>query len=135
MANYTAWFRSNYFAVKDAAHFKQYCDAFRLTMITQVEANQTLYGFLNEEHEGGIPITRYNAAIDDWEEVDMFAALATHLVADHVAIVIEVGFEKLRYLVGKAYAVNATGKMIEVNIDEIYARAAALGQYRTSCTY
>lgn len=135
MANYTANFRSNYFAVKDVAQFQVFCTAFQLEMITDIENNQTLYSFLNEGNESGIPATRYNEVIDDWEEIDFMNELATHLMDGYVAIVMEVGYEKLCYLIGVAHAVNAAGEVIEVDLDEIYPRAAALGLHRTSCTY
>ncbi|MFN7931015.1 MAG: hypothetical protein U0Y68_24430 [Blastocatellia bacterium] len=135
MANYTANFRSNYFAVKNVAQFQAFCTAFQLEMITGLENNQTLYGFLNGGNESGLPATRYNDVIDDWEEVDFMNELATHLLDGHVAIVMEVGYEKLRYLIGVAQAVNAAGEMMEVDLEEIYMRAAALGLHRTSCTY
>jgi hypothetical protein len=135
MANYTAYFRSNYFAVKDVAQFQAFCAAFQLEMIRDTENNQTLYGFLNEGNESGLPATRYNEATDDWEEVDFMCELAAHLTDGYVAIVMEVGYEKMRYLIGVARAVNAAGEMVEVDLDEIYARAAALGPRRTSCTY
>ncbi|MBS1808813.1 MAG: hypothetical protein JST84_11520 [Acidobacteria bacterium] len=134
MANYTAYFRSNYFAVKDVAQFQAFCAAFQLEMITDTENNQTLYGFLNEGNEGGIPVTRYNEATDDWEEVDLLGELAAHLMEDYVAIVMEVGFEKMRYLIGMAHAVNAAGERMEVDLDEIYERSAVLGRKGTSCS-
>lgn len=135
MANYTAFFRSNYFAVKDVAQFQRFCQEFQLEMITDTEQDETLYGFLGPEHESGIPVTRYNEATDEWEEADLLAMLATHLAEDYVAIVMEVGYEKLRYLIGVAHAVNAAGETIDVDLDEIYARAAHLGPHRTNCTY
>jgi len=135
MANYTAYFRSNYVAVKDAAQFQAFCAAFQLEMITTTENNQTLYGFLNEGNEGGLPVTRYNEATDDWEEVDFMSELAAHLTDDYVAIVMEVGYEKMRYLSGEAHAVNAKGEMISVDLDEIYERSATLGRKGTNCSY
>lgn len=135
MANYTAFFRSNYFAVKDVAQFQRFCQEFQMEMISDTEQDETLYGFLGPEHESGIPVTRYNETTDEWEEADWLAILATHLADDYVAIVMEVGYEKLRYLIGVAHAVNAAGEMVDVDLDEIYSRAASLGQHRTSCTY
>ncbi|MBL8206012.1 MAG: hypothetical protein JNM09_17380 [Blastocatellia bacterium] len=133
MANYTAYFRSNYFAVKDVAQFRQFCDEFQLEMITQTDADQTLYGILDQGNESGIPTSCYHEATQDWEDTDFLSALATHLVEDYVAIVMEVGFEKMRYLVGEAHAVNAKGEIISVELDEIYERSASLGRKRTSC--
>lgn len=133
MANYTAYFRSNYFAVKDVAQFQTFCTEFNCTMITNIEGAQTLYGFYGDD--GGIPVTRYNEEKQDWEEADLLSALASHLTDDYVAIVMEVGFEKMRYLLGEAHAVNAKGKMLSVELDEIYERSASLGRKGTSCSY
>ena len=135
MANYTAYFRSNYFGVKDVAQFQAFCAAFQLEMITTTENNQTLYGFLNEDNEGGIPVTRYHEVTDDWEEADFMSELAAHLMDDYVAIVMEVGYEKMRYLSGIAHAVNAKGEMMSVELDEIYERSAPLGRKGTNCSY
>lgn len=135
MANYTAYFRSNYFAVKDVAQFQTFCTAFQLELITTTEDNQTLYGFLNEDSEGGIPVTRFREATDDGEEADFMSELAAHLLDDYVAIVMEIGYEKMRYLSGSAYAVNAKGEMMSVELDEIYERSASLGRKGTSCSY
>lgn len=133
MANYTAYFRSNYFAVKDVAQFQQFCDEFQLEMITKTDDGETLYGFLDQGNEGGIPATLFNEATQDWEDADLLTALAAHLVEDYVAIVMEVGFEKMRYLVGEAHAVNAKGDIISVELDEIYERSAVLGRKGTGC--
>ena len=133
MANYTVYFRSNYFAVKDVAQFQSFCDEFQLELITKRDASEPLYGFLNQGNEGGLPTARYDEVTQDWEDADLLRTLATHLVEDYVAIVMEVGFEKMRYLVGEAHAVNAKGEIINVELDEIYGRAASLGRKGTSC--
>lgn len=133
MADYTAYFRSNYFAVKDAGGFQFFCAEFNCAMMTKIEGEQTLYGFYGNDH--GIPVTRYNEEKQSWEEADLLSALADHLTDDYVAIVMEVGFEKMRYLIGEAHAVNAAGEIASLDLDEIYERAAALGSKRTHCSY
>jgi hypothetical protein len=135
MANYTASFRSNYFAVKDAEQFNQFCDEFKLEMITKSEGGGTLHGFLNKGNEAGLPLTRLNQESGEWEGVDFIALLAEHLVSGYVAVVMEVGSEGLRYLIGEAYAVNSEGQNISLTLDEIYQRAATLGSICTDCSY
>ena len=78
---------------------------------------------------------RYNEATQAWQEADLLTALATQLADDHVAIVMEVGFEKMRYLLGEAHAVNAKGERVSVELDEIYERSTSLGRKGTSCSY
>jgi hypothetical protein len=135
MANYTATFRSNYFVVKDAEQFNQFCDEFNLEMITKSEGGGTLHGFLNKGNEAGIPLTHLNKESGEWEGVDFLALLAEHLMPDYVAVVMEVGSENLRYLIGEAYAVNSEGENVSLTLDEIYQRAAALGSTCTNCSY
>ena len=43
---------------------------------------------------------------------------------DSVAVLQEVGHEKLRYLVGVALAVNADGEILKVSLDDLYPRIA-----------
>lgn len=135
MANYTAIFRSNYFAVKDAEQFNEFCDEFKLEMITKSEGESTLHGFLNKGNEAGIPLTRLNNESGEWEGVDFLGLLAEHLMPDYVAVVMEIGSEGLRYLIGEAYAINSEGQSISLTLDEIYQRAAALGSICTNCSY
>lgn len=135
MANYTATFRSNYFAVKDAELFKIFCDEFSLEMITKSEGDVALYGFLNKGNEAGIPLTRYNEGSGEWEGVDFLSLLAEHLAPDYVAVVMEIGSEKMRYLIGEAYAINSKGQSVTLTLGAIYNRVAALGSIWTDCSY
>ena len=54
-----------------------------------------------------------------------------------VAILQEVGAEKLRYLVGYAVAVNHRGETLAVSIDEVYGRVrnAGWGEDVSTATY
>lgn len=135
MANYTATFRSNYFAVKDAEQFNNFCNEFNLEMIAKSEGDDTLHGFLNKGNESGIPLTRLNTESGEWEGVDFLGLLAEHLMPDYVAVVMEIGSEDLRYLIGEAYAVNSDGQNLTLTLGEIYNRAAALGSNCTDCSY
>ena len=60
---------------------------------------------------------------DGDHEIDFYAELAKHLQNGWVAIVMEVGAEKLRYVTGYAVAVNHNGKCCDVSIDRIYQLA------------
>ncbi|MEP7343604.1 MAG: hypothetical protein ABI977_38140 [Acidobacteriota bacterium] len=135
MANYTAIFRSNYFAVKDAEQFNKFCDEFNLEMITKPEGDGTLHGFLNKGNEAGIPLTRLNKESGEWDGVDFLGLLAEHLMPDYIAVVMEIGSEELRYLIGEAYAINSEGQNVSLTLDEIYKRATALGSTCTDCSY
>jgi hypothetical protein len=53
-----------------------------------------------------------------------------------VAVFVEVGAEKLRYLTGWSFAVSAKGERVEVSLDEIYQRANdTLGGEITDASY
>lgn len=61
--------------------------------------------------------------------------IADHLVEGDVAVLLEVGAEKLRYLTGTAVAVNSRGEQVGLSLDEVYARAAHLGATITTAHY
>jgi hypothetical protein len=88
MAEYTATFRSNYFAVKDPDKFRAFCELFGLEMITRTDEEISLYGFLNKGNESGIPFARYDQKAEDWELVDLIGILAEHLMPDYVAVIL-----------------------------------------------
>jgi len=120
MANYYGQTRSNYFRVRSASAFRRFCRSYGLTVFNNTErGKQRCFGFLADEP---IPTGRSNAK-GDWIESDFLAELAKHLVRGEVAVVMEVGSEKMRYLIGYAGAVNWQGKRIEVSLTEIYRRA------------
>lgn len=137
MANYEPHARSNYFAVKNVEAFTAFCARWGLERIQereQAEQNGPLVGFLCDS-EQGIPTTLYNEDTDTDVEVDFIAELSGQLADGAVAVVMEVGYEKLRYLNGYAIAVNAAGEEVSIHLDEIYERAKVLGQEVTTCTY
>ena len=94
-----------------------------------------LVGFLGSDGHGQI----FGYAEDDQGNVlefdDALKMLATHLEEGWVAIIQEVGAEKLRYITGFAIAINSKGEIQDVNIGDIYKRAEALGRNITRCEY
>ncbi len=134
MANYFAFSRSNYFAVKDREAFSLFCKNLGLVVIEQEPEDKdpnafTLVGFYNEE--GGIP--SYDPTTQS--DIDFPEELAKHLVDGHVAVVEEIGWEKMRYLVGYAIAVNSKAETREVSLNDIYDAAKDLGAKVTPCEY
>ena len=57
-------------------------------------------------------------------EIDLVAELAQHLPKGEVAVLMEIGAEKLRYLTGIAIAVNYKGRAAVVSLDDVYRKAA-----------
>jgi len=66
-----------------------------------------------------------------WRATDFVAELADHLADGWVAILMEVGHEQSRYLVGYAVAVNSAGETVTVDLDSIHALAERLGEHVT----
>ena len=122
MADYIAQMRSNYFQVKNAKQFQAFCQQYHLEVITEDDkapADNQRYGCMVE---GSIPTGRYQTN-GNWIETDFLRELSRHLVKGEVAILMEVGSEKMRYLIGYACAVNAAGQFIEISLTEIYSQA------------
>ncbi len=137
MANYEPHARSNYFSVKNLEAFTAFCARWGLELIQereQADPATPRVGFLCDS-EQGIPTTLYDEDTDTDVEVDFIAELSQQLADGAVAVVMEVGNEKLRYLNGYAIAVNAAGAEVSINLDEIYDRAKVLGAHITTCTY
>jgi hypothetical protein len=62
----------------------------------------------------------------NWEndcELDLAKELAAHLDPRDVAILFEIGCEKLRYLVGRATAIHTDGSTVHVSLNDIYQEA------------
>ena len=124
MANYVANTRTNYFRVKDAAAFLAWCKELELEHWTNEFPDQpgdTFYALTADsrgdcdgwptyvEDKNGEQIEDYNFADD----------LAEHLDPRDVAILKEVGTERLRYLTGYATAIDATGKSVTISLRQI----------------
>jgi len=122
MANYYATARSNYFKVKDTKKFEKFCNKVGVEMVTQND----LVGFICSRSENGsLPSAIYNDG--DWEDIDLCDMIASHLCRGQVAVMMEVGAVKHRYVNGYAVAVNWKGEVKEVSLDMIYDLAKKLG--------
>jgi hypothetical protein len=123
MANYYAATRSNYFRVKDAAGFEKMCGDLHLEFWTKTFAEHpgdTFYAISADTGDcGGWPSSRLDEATDEYADTDIESELSEHLDPRDVAILLETGSEKLRYLVGHAVAVHATKPSVYVTISSI----------------
>jgi hypothetical protein len=122
MANYYATTRSNYFRVKDAKAFEAWCKKRFLDVWTS-EDHPDCYAIAANDNGDGSGWPHFDSETDD--DIDFTTELAEHLDERDVAVLFEIGNEKLRYLVGVATAVNSNGRSVSVNLDEIYDRAKA----------
>lgn len=127
MANYVGYARSNRFRVRDETAFLDRAEALPAVVARREDGNPERFALLVEEEDDGRPNWRYHEETGDEEEMDLHAELAGHLAEGEVAVLQEVGAEKLRYLVGYAVAVNHRGEKLAVSLDDVYERVRAAG--------
>lgn len=129
MANYYGLSRSNYFRVKVAAAFLQWAESLGLNVINKVDSSSGVarYGLVADTNEGW-PLVKVikNPESEHPEEVTVHVLneLSRHLADDGVAVLMEIGNQKLQFLNGTAYAVHSDGRTVRVHLNEIYERAA-----------
>ena len=137
MANYYATARSNYFAVKDETAFRKWAARIGLNIMEPDHHDKVAEGVPRfgitpgDEDNGGWPNLLHNAETDDYDDIDVPGQLSVHLADDEVAILMEAGSEKLRYVSGSAVAVNNKGETASVNLGSIYRTARRLGKNLT----
>lgn len=102
MANYYATIRTNYFGVTDEAKFREIinsCNAEDSIHIFEADDGTGKFGFGCNGSIYGIPPSEDED--DDENNLDVFYdALQSLLIESDAIIITEVGFEKLRYLIG-----------------------------------
>jgi hypothetical protein len=127
MANYTGYARSNYFRVRDETAFLIWVETLSGVVARREVDDPEHFTLLVEDGDDGRwPVCRYSEPEGE-EEVDLHEELAGHLAEGEVAVLEEVGVEKLRYLVGYAVAVNHRGEKLAVSLDDIYEKVRAAG--------
>jgi len=119
MANYYATCRTNYFKVKNK-------DAFLADMedipniIVDSDDGENFYILGDDPDGGGWPFITFDDDTGKDIEIDIVGSVAKHLADDAVAIFMEVGNEKARYVIGCAIAVNNKGEQEIINLSDIY---------------
>jgi hypothetical protein len=126
MANYYATTRSNYFKVKDPEAFNAWAKRRCLEVWNQRtekgnDRDPTMFAIASDDPDGaGWPHSSYDEETDEEEEFDIADELPTHLADKQVAILMEAGAEKQRYIIGYAIAVHANGKTAMLRLSNIY---------------
>lgn len=120
MANWYGSSRSNYFRVKDREAFLQWTEKRGLGVFKSDENAEHFAIYSADNDNGSWP--SYDPEEDI--EIDLVAELAQHLPKGQVAVLMEIGAEKLRYLTGIAIAVNHRGRAAVVSLDDVYRKAA-----------
>lgn len=137
MANYYGTARTNYFAVKDAEAFKNEMAEISVNVIEQAHPTEgTLYGFLDADPDGGgMPWEKLDEDSDEYIEIDWAGLFSRHLKDGWVAVMMEAGAEKYRYLTGYAVAYNNKGESRTINLSDIYKVALEIGTEITHAEY
>lgn len=118
MANYYCAARTNYFRVKDEDAFRAWADRRGVQVAASFAVPAGHFAVFASDGEA---FPNYDAERD--EEIDFAAEVAGHLASDSVAVLLEVGAEKLCYLVGMALAINAAGQRVALDLADIYGLA------------
>jgi hypothetical protein len=129
MANYNASARSNYFQVKDPDALRRELAGLDIDVLTDDPHDERRVVLLSRSEDGGWPSWRFDEEGDDDVEVDLAAIIAQHLTDGQVAVLMESGAEKLRFIGGAAVAVNSRGEQVCVSLEDIYERAKNLGEH------
>jgi hypothetical protein len=129
MADYYATARSNYFQVKDPDALRRELAGLDIDVLTDDPQDPQRVVLLCRSDHGSWPHSRYDENADDDVEVDLAAIIAQHLTDGQVAVLMESGAEKLRFIGGLAVAVNNRGEQVGVSLEDIYEHAKHLGEH------
>lgn len=133
VANYYSSARSNYFKVGRPKEFMEWAKTIPNLQVDTPEKRSepkdlVVMLYIDDVDGGGWPTYRFvtrvegDDAYDEEVDIDFFQEVSEFLAPGEVAIFMEVGAEKLRYLVGHACAVNSDGDFIHVGLDDIYEK-------------
>lgn len=122
MSNWNGSARSNYFKVKDPEAFKKWLDDINCVLIQK----DGLSGFYSDDPDtGSFPSQRYDEKEGDHVDINLTSELSDHLADGEVAVLMEAGAEKIRYISGYATAVASDGRTVYVRLSDIYEKAKA----------
>jgi hypothetical protein len=129
MANYSATARTNYFRIKERAAFDAWVDTVCYQELSIIEKDGDPLRVGLNATSGDCSGFSINYEDEDGEEQNLLEGLAQHLAEGEVAILVESGAEKCRYVTGYAIAVMADPaggyKTLEVSINDIYGLVEA----------
>lgn len=122
MANYGAKARSNYFKVKDAKAFEAWIETRELTMMVN-DDDKSLFGIYSATESGSWPTSYYDDGKEEDINIDLITEICEHLADGQVAILFEIGSERMRFLSGETHAFNNKGKKVSIFLSDIYEKA------------
>lgn len=144
MSDYLCMARSNYFQVKDVAAFLAAFAHLPVDIQTESGHRTPTADYTGRvgvfPRDDSYPPTGFTFWMDDEEDgtdgqvalTDVLALIAPHLAANEVAVLHEIGHEKLRYLTAVAGAVNCEGVQQVWSMDDFYQVARTLGSQVTA---
>ena len=124
MADWYGTARSNYFKVRDNETFKVFMQDLSNMFAEHNDVDNTWWIRANDDSNGGLDWTIYDEDFEPDDSVNAMDEFASHLQEGEVAIFLEAGAEKLRYITGNALAIAWTGEIIEIDLTDIYELVA-----------
>jgi hypothetical protein len=123
LTNYYASARSNYFSPDDRPRLERWAQKFGIEIVDGTEPGSVTL-LASEE---GWPSWHCDEETSEERDIDIAEELGELLKPGETAVLLEVGAEKLRYVVGYAVAIHRKiGGGVEterLSLDEIYTRA------------
>jgi hypothetical protein len=124
VANYYARARSNRFRVKSPGEFEDWVNNLPNVVFEREQQENMYVIYVNCPDGGGWPCSRWLEDSEEEEDIDLERELGGFLFEGQVAILEEVGHEKLRYLHGSSVAVNHLGETVSINLNDIFQKVA-----------
>ena len=118
MANYEGVARSNYFQVLDVDAFRTWAKELDLEVIEDADEPNAV-GLISHTDDGTWPA----CDPETMKDIDFGRLLAQHLAPGQIAILMEIGHERMCYLGGYAVAINSEGRQVSISLYDIYKLA------------
>lgn len=136
MATWQGLSRSNYFRVKNDEAFKADMATTHAVVVVHGKLEHAGKFAVYANEDGDWPSDRYDEVSDSYHEVDFVEVLQGHLADGEVCVLMTAGHEAARYATGYAQAFRNAGEVVEVSLDDIYAKAReAFGITPNAATY
>lgn len=120
MADWYGTARSNYFKVRDNKAFEVFMQNLLSMTAEHNDVDNTWWIRTDDYGNGGFDWTVYDEDLEPDDSVNAMDEFASHLQEGEVAIFLEAGAEKLRYITGNALSIAWTGEITEINLADIY---------------
>lgn len=113
--------RTNYFRVKNGAAFRASMDRFDVQIVEEpIDGEQHFAVF--DTINGGIWPIDVEGMGQKLIPVSFPHLISEHLLAGQIAILMGISYEGTRSMQGHALAIDATGSIVKVELDDIYEK-------------